>query len=292
MKNIGILFDEMHDFIEHIACRIRDLGGRVTFVHYSELVLACDSANPLKNLDSVYLDRMGERTQGYTTQLMLLAGLEKGEHAVPVVNAPSAYWVARNKALMYQALWNNNIPIPETAIVYGWEHIESFVSKHSCTAVVVKSLLGHSSDEVFIHPEAGSKETIDDLLNRDGMAVVQKYVERQNRFIWRVDIVNGVVVNGTRDYAYNAEQSLPLCNTTRGSVSECVTIADIPAAVVDCCIEAVNTLNLVVAGVDVIIDDFDKVYIIEVNPEPGGCSAGDFTNAIADYLLAMSSDKK
>jgi len=292
VKRIGIIFDEKHELIESVACRIESEGGEVSFIHYSSIVLNFDSRKLFDGIDILYLDRMGESTQGYATQLMLLANLKDGQCPVPIVNEPSAYFIARNKALMYQALWEKKISIPETAIVYSWSHIDNFLDTHSCQAIVVKSLLGHSADEVFVYPDTDNRESINDILIRDGMVAVQTYVERKNRFIWRVDIVNGVVIESARDYAFNAEQSRPLCNSARDSVSECVQISDIPTAIVDCCIEAVNALNLVVAGVDVIVDDDGGIYIIEVNPDPAGYSADEFTNAIADYLLVMSSDGK
>lgn len=288
MKRIGIIFDERHELIEYVASRIESEGGDVRFIHYTDLVLRFDSSGLFDGLDILYLDRMGERTQGYATQLMLLANIESGQCPIPIVNEPSAYLIARNKALMYQALWEKNIPIPETAIVYSWEHIDSFLDTHSCRAVVVKSLLGYSAEEVFVYPDAGNRKGINDILIRDGMVVVQKYVVRENKYIWRVDIVDGIAVTGSRDYACDDQEALPLCNYAQGGESDDVLVCDIPPDIVRCSIDAVKALSLVVAGVDVIVDDNGEIYIIEVNPEPNVLFEDAFTKAIANYLLAQS----
>ncbi len=288
MKQIGILYDEMHSLIENVAREIESKGGTVTFIHYTQLLFDFDSIGLLEDFSVLYLDRLGEGTQGYTTQLMLLSESRMAHTSVLIVNSPAAYQVARNKALMYQALSKGNVRIPSAEVAYSIKQVERFLNKQSFGSVVVKSLFGHSAEEVYIFPNTPCLQSIEAVLARDGMVVVQQYVARKNRFIWRLDIVDGVVVAGSKDYAYNDDEELPMCNATQGGLSDKCSVGDIPADIVGCAIDAANTLGLVVAGVDLIVDDHGVNYIVEVNPEPDAMGCGRLETAIADYLISKN----
>jgi hypothetical protein len=47
--------------------------NEVKLIHFTSLVVDANRLHPIANFDSIYLDRLGEKTAGYSTQL---AGLK------------------------------------------------------------------------------------------------------------------------------------------------------------------------------------------------------------------------
>lgn len=286
IKKIGIIHDDMHPLLEKIAQRITAKGSTVQLIHYTALTFGSDVPDCMKDLDAIYLDRMGELTRSYSTQLALLPSLLKWSGNIPIINDPSHYTVARNKALTAQILRECGIPAPDTTIVYNLAQIDNLAGVQKHDKFVLKSILGCCANDVYIYPDEINRAPIAAMLARDGMAVMQTFVERKNRFIWRVDIVDGNVVLCNQRFAYNPPEELPLCNGTRGGDIIFLSSGDLPESIYNLAIDTVQMLGLVVAGVDLVEADDGKIYVIEVNPEPDiTLDKCELPYAIADYLI-------
>jgi glutathione synthase/RimK-type ligase-like ATP-grasp enzyme len=268
IKNIGIIHDDMHPLLEKIAQRITVQGSTVRFLHYTALSFGFTVPDCFKNLDSIYLDRMGELTRSYSTQLALLPSLQKLSGNIAIINDPAHYAVARNKALTAQVLKAHGVSAPDTATVYSVTQIEDLAAVQQHRKFVVKSILGCCAEDVYLYPDELNRAPIGAMLARDGMAVMQTFIERNNRFIWRVDVVDGKVVVCNQRFAYNSNNELPLCNGTRGGNIVFLHPGDLPEHIYKLAVETVQTLGLVVAGVDLVEADDGKCFVIEVNPEP------------------------
>lgn len=288
VKNIGIIHDDMHPLLDRIAQRVIAQGSTVQFIPYSALTFGFGPPECLKGVDALYLDRMGELTRSYSTQLALLPSLQKLSGNIPIINDPSHYTVARNKALTAQVFKEHGVPTPETAIVYNLAQIDDLVGVDKQKKFVVKSILGCCADDIYIYPDDNNRLAIDAMLARDGMAIMQTFIERKNRFIWRVDVVNGKVIVCNQRFAYNTEDELPICNGTRGGEIIFLRPDDLPAHIYNLAVVTVQTLGLVVAGVDLVETDNGEIYVIEVNPEPDiTLDKYELPNSIADYLITL-----
>lgn|GEM_PF-1777420 len=288
IKNIGIIHDEMHPLLNKIAERITAQGSTVQFIHYTELTFGLDVTNCLNELDAIYLDRMGELTRSYSTQLALLPSLQKLNNNIPIVNDPVHYTVARNKALTAQLLKDHGVSAPNTAIVYSLSQIDDLAGAQQHNKFIVKSILGCCADDVYIYPDEINRAPISAMLARDGMAIMQIFIERRNRYIWRIDVVDGKVIICNQRFAYNADDELPLCNGNRGGYDVFLNPGDLPEPIYKLAVETVQILGLIVAGVDLVETDDGQIYVIEVNPEPDiTLDKYEFPDAIADYLIKL-----
>lgn len=288
IKNIGIIHDDIHPLLEKIAQRITAQGSAVKFIHYTALTFGFDTPDCFNDLHAIYLDRMGELTRSYSTQLALLPTLQKFSGNIPIINDPLHYAVARNKALSAQVLKIHGIPSPDTVTVYSLAQIDDLVGVQPHNKFVVKSILGCCADDVYIYPDKINRAAIGTMLARDGMAIMQAFVERENRFIWRVDIVDSKVIVCNQRFAYNAKDELPLCNGARGGDIVFLIPGDLPEPIYELAVVSVQTLGLVVAGVDIIEADNGQAFVIEVNPEPDiTLDKYELPNSIADYLVKL-----
>ena len=127
-------------------------------------------------------------------------------------------------------------------------------------------------------------------MTRDGQLVVQSYIDNPERYIWRVDIVGGKVIVCNRRYAYTHLSEVAICNGTHGGAVEFLSSDEFSAPACTYALQAVAALELDVAGVDIIADANDNLYILEVNPEPDiTLNRYEFTHAIADHLIECAS---
>lgn len=291
--NIALLVDEQHPLIPELIRAITSAGARARAVHWRELAFEIDRTGrvtdpTLADVDAVYLDRLAEEERCYATQFRLL---EKWSltHSVAIINPPDSYWPARDKALSAMMLGSNGIPTPPTHVCHDLGALRTAV--HTPSVVVVKSTQGFCAREILI----GEGRDIEDdalasLLECDGAAVVQPFIDNPARFVWRIDVVDGQVIVIRREYAVNASGP-PLCNGDRGGVVEFVDqheeVAYEPAQLA---IRAAALLRIPVAGVDIAVDGNGQLFVLEVNPEPdlptdGEKIRNEFPEAIARCLL-------
>jgi glutathione synthase/RimK-type ligase-like ATP-grasp enzyme len=286
-KHVGIISDDNHPLLDRICARLQEHGTQASLVNWKSLAHSPQVTNPLTNFDLLYLDRMGERTRTYDTQLNLLIELSQ---KIAIVNPPESYIRTRNKATMAHQFAKHKIPSPPLSICYTAEQIQSFCRTQSSSHFVAKSVLGCCADDVypFAATDRELPSSIATLLARDGMVVTQVFVKNSERFIWRVDVVNGEIIVCNQRFAFNSDQETPLCNGTRGGEIVFWNPADLPMAVRTLALNAVKALGLVVAGVDLLPADDGRLFVLEINPEPDiTLDRYEFPYAIADHLNSL-----
>lgn len=287
-KKIGIIYDTHHPLIEKVSEYLLESGNETTYIHYSTLSLNPLDKSLLDNFSAVYLDRMGETTRSYTTQLELLDCLQRSSKKTPIINAPKAYAIARNKAISSQIFVEKNISTPPTAIIYTLAQLDTLHQKMDTEFLIVKPFLGCCGEDIHIFPSKNSDAKISYILKRDGLAVVQPFMANPNRFIWRVDVVNRVVIVCNQRFSYNFQDELPICNGTLGGEIKFWDPDQLPEDVKVAAIRAVDLLGLDVAGVDLLQSEDGSLYILEVNPEPDiTLNRFEFPLSIAKYLESL-----
>lgn len=94
IKKIGIIYSDLHPLIIKAAEYIKKAGISAEMIHWQSITYNGTQSN-IDNFSVIYLDRMGELTRSYATQIR---ALQLGCN-VPVVNHPESYWSARDKGL-------------------------------------------------------------------------------------------------------------------------------------------------------------------------------------------------
>jgi glutathione synthase/RimK-type ligase-like ATP-grasp enzyme len=287
-KKIGIIYDDKHPLLAKIIERLEATDTDANLIHYRSLPFTFGRAHPLEGYSAIYLDRMGEKTSSYTTQLELLSHWQTLDPNLRIVNRPLNYANARNKALAALTLNARHIKTPLTRVVYTWQQLAEFHGQVKSERYVVKSNLGCCANEVHLYPSDGNRKAIEDIFERDGMALIQPFVSNPGRFIWRVDTVNGDVIVCNQRFAFNDSDEAPLCNGTRGGDIRFLPPHNLPPRVRDLALRAVQCLGLTVAGTDIIESDDGSLYVIEVNPEPDiTLDRYEFPYSIANYLRSL-----
>lgn len=294
MRIIAILIDEVHPLIELIEqCLKRNPGVDCRRVYWRDIVYSMSElgelhARPLDGVSAVYLDRLGEEERSYATQLILLDHWACA-HGVPILNSPRPYLAARDKALSGWLLTSSGVATPPTAVAFSNSALTALTKNGPCA---VKSTQGVCAEEIVVGVALSATE-IAPVLARDGAAVVQPFISNPDRFIWRIDVVAGRIVMMNRRYSYN-DEPLPICNGNRGGkvqFSNLTSAGD--TSVGRLAIRATRNLRLDVAGVDIVVDEAGKEYVLEVNPEPdatyeNGALRTELPFAIAELLLTKS----
>ncbi|AUB62920.1 hypothetical protein CN917_12625 [Bacillus thuringiensis] len=289
-KKIAIIHEEIHPLLNKIYERLEDFGCEPHLVHWNTLGLEAGSLSyNLEKFDTVYLDRMGEIFPSYSTQLSLLQGIAEQLSNTRIVNNPKAYSIARNKALMAVKLATANLPIPLTKIAYTKNQIEDFCKQSGHEFYIAKSFLGACAEDIFPFPNGKIPNEVINLLDRDGMVIVQEFIYNPNRFIWRIDIVDSQVIQCNQRFAYNDDFETPLCNGTIGGDIIFWEPSNLPSDICNLAVKAVSELGLDIAGVDILVSDSGSLFIAEVNPEPDiTLDRIGFPYAIADYLRNLT----
>lgn len=286
-KHIGIIYDIKHPLLECIEQRLIDNNIKITFIHWNDIFYNyLSNQNLFINFDVLYLDRMGESTYGYSTSLEFLK-IIKNEVKIKIINDPKHYYVARNKALMYKELINKNILIPPTYLIASINQLYKKLNTESWEIFIIKPILGCCCEDIFILKKGDEIPTkIEDILKRDGLIIIQKFIMNLERYIWRIDIVNNKIIQCNQRYSYNSLTKPPLCNGTLGGDIKIWSPENIPIDIKELALKAYKSLRLEVAGIDILVSEDKKNYILEINPEPDiTLSYTDLPYAIADYLI-------
>lgn len=287
-KNIAIIHDDFHPLIFKVKEFLEDQSCRVDFLPWSDLAWHLGQNHSLSQYNAIYLDRMGEKSASYSTQLDLLAELAKTPGAPGFINEALSYWRARNKALMSVEFQKAKLPIPETLIAYNKKQIQEFCFKSNSTQFVAKSILGFCANDVHVFNRSEIPVVTDKILERDGIILVQNFIFNPLRYIWRIDVVNNKVIVANQRYAYNQDPQFPLCNGSLGGAIKFWKPNEVPPKVASLALQATSTLGLKLAGVDLLVDEHDNVFVGEVNPEPDiTLDHFEFPMAIANYLRSL-----
>jgi glutathione synthase/RimK-type ligase-like ATP-grasp enzyme len=289
---LGMLWDVKHALLEHITETWRELGAEVEWIRWNSIGYAIGDKtvwDSLMDCDAVYLDRLGEETRGYPTQLHLLRELA-GAHT-RVVNPPIPYWTAMDKALSAMRFQAASIPTPRTAIVSTMEAAEEF-ARQQRGGCIAKSILGTSAMEVAAFRSGEMPVSlVSSWLERDGIVLVQEWVEFSDRYIWRIDVVGGQIIVANRRFTFNPDSEFPLCNGNKGGEIEFLRPERVPDAVRELALQTMARFGLEVAGVDLLPDDDGRLWVIDVNSSPDiTLDRYEFPRAIAAFVAKAASE--
>jgi glutathione synthase/RimK-type ligase-like ATP-grasp enzyme len=296
---IAIVYDLIHPLLEVIKEGVERHGIDVYFVHWQSIAFTFSihqtlpsivmSGFSLEDFDAVYLDRMGEATKLYLSQVELFASVSAC-FSVPVINDPWSYRLARDKIASAFAFHSLNLTTPKTLVASNLEEIEKFCQVGK--SYVLKPALGCCGSNVvpFSSPSEVS-ERASQLLEIEGTLLVQEFITQKDRFIWRIDLVDSEIIVANKRYSHR-EDELAICNGTLGGVVEFFAPDDVPGKVSDLAICAVKKLGLSLAGVDLLQADDEEIYLIEVNPEPDiTMNRYEFPFAIAGFLVRLAKQR-
>ncbi len=182
---------------------------------------------------------------------------------VPVINRSSAIALARDKFMSAQCLVAKKIDVPATAMIRNPEDIETALNLVGGPPVILKLIEGAQGIGVMLAESRDSIEsTINAFFSLGQNIIIQQFVSESKGRDIRVLVVGDKVVASMRRVAKAGEFRT---NIHRGGQGETIAL---PRLYEDIAIQAVRTLGLDVAGVD-IIESTDGPKVLEINPSPG-----------------------
>ena len=287
-KRIGIIFSEIHPLLKVMEEEILKQDVECEFVHWQTLAYSNSPApNPvcptLAGFGVVYIDRLGEGTVSYLTQILLLQQAE--EVNCHIINRPLSYLNARDKTLSSSVLRREKIEQPITYICSNIDSVLSAILAGS-EKMIVKSCQGFSANEVKAFYKTKPPITyIKFLLDRDQMVLIQEFISSDENSIWRIDIVDQTIIVANRRYAYETDD-FPIANGSHGGHVEFFDPKKLPSEVANLALKTARVFNLDVCGVDILPTTDGKLLVLEANPEPDiTLDRYEFPCAIAQCLI-------
>jgi len=267
-----------------------DKGHRVTLIHPYRLwpVIAdnaLQTAAPIRYepLD-VILPRQGAEIG--TSSRVLINQLQLMD--IPLVNDLDAIRLTSNQFLTLQALANAGVPVPDTLFINASIGLNEMPDYLTDFPVVLKQINGRQGSGVAL---ARSRTELEHLVNASldetqGL-LLQQYIAPTDRQDIRVFLIGGKIAGAMR---LTPPQGEFRANYHLGARSRPHDLADATARVA---VAATAAVGLDIAGVDLIIDAKNRVYVIEVNYSPGfrGLEAAtglDIAGLIIDYTTGIA----
>jgi len=153
-------------------------------------------------------------------------------HGRPLVNGRRALQLELSKVAQYQALATHGIPTPATIAVVGRENIQAAAAKLGFPLILKHNRAGKGLGVRLVRSEAGLREALA-LLDvtgdpeahpRDGIWLVQRYIEATAPFITRAEFVGGRFLYAVRVDTSEGFQLCPAdaCNVAEGEVCPAV----------------------------------------------------------------------
>ncbi|NKE48260.1 alpha-L-glutamate ligase [Roseomonas frigidaquae] len=120
-------------------------------------------------------------------------------HNRPLVNGRRALQLELSKVAQYQALSIHGIPVPATLAVVGRENIPEAAAKLGYPLILKHNRAGKGLGVRLVRSEAGLREALalldittdSEAHPRDGIWLVQRYIEAAEPFITRAEFVGG-----------------------------------------------------------------------------------------------------
>jgi len=183
---------------------------------------------------------------------------------MPLVNGFEAVCIARSQIMTLQALSFAGLPVPNTLFVNSESGFIKAVSLAGGYPVVAKQVSGRQGTGISLVESVNQAKTIteDHMDSRKGI-LVQHYIPTPARQDIRVMVIGGKAVAAMEmtpvdgDFRANyhlTRESRPL---------------ELTRPVKTLATKAARAVGLDIAGVDMIVDTHDNMYIIEVNYAPG-----------------------
>lgn len=171
---------------------------------------------------------------------------------------------ASNKLRTTMKLSSHGVRVPRTIGAFSPLHVEFLTDKIGGLPAVAKTLKGSQGKGVIILRDAEQTNTTLEAFWRDDTPMkLQQYIEGGKKDIRAIVVGNQVVSamerTGKKDFRANLSQG----GSGRDVLKELSELNKLM------CIKAAQAVNLEFAGVDMMIDQDGKSYIIEVNGNPG-----------------------
>ena len=223
--------------------------------------------------------------QGAEIGASSLTLIEQAEQAgIMVVNGPDAIRLAASKYRTARALSAVGIPVPDAVLINTPDAVQSAAAAVGGFPLVVKPVSGRQGEGVFLAPDAASLRrylaAAGDL--RRGI-IVQRFIPPAGRRDLRILVLGRQIAGAS--VLRPAEGDFRSNFHLTGSAEA----VDPEAAIGSLAVSAVLALGLQVAGVDLVIDNRKRPWIMEVNYAPGfrGLEAAtglDIAGAMVEYL--------
>lgn len=265
-------------------------GHHVTLIHPYRLwpVIADNALRITAATDQapfdVILPRQGAQI-GWSSRVLINQLRSMG---IPLVNDLDAIRLTSNQFLTLQALAQAGVPVPDTLFINapdGLDEMPGFLTEHP---VVVKQINGHQGSGVVL---AQSRTELMHLVNtqmdKTQGLLLQQYLAPAGRQDIRILLIGGKVAGAMR---LTPPEGDFRANYHLGARSRAHDLSD---AVAQIAVAAAEAVGLDIAGVDLIIDAEERVFVIEVNYSPGfkGLEAAtglDIAGLIIDYAVGCA----
>jgi len=207
---------------------------------------------------------------------------------IPLVNDLDAIRLASNQFLTLQALAQAGVPVPDTLFVNAPDGIEEMPGFLTERPVVVKQINGHQGSGVALaRSRAELEHLVNTRLDKTQGLLLQQYIAPAGRQDIRVLLIGGKVAGAMR---LTPPQGDFRANYHLGARSRAHDLSEAAAQVA---VAAAEAVGLDIAGVDLIIDAEERVFVIEVNYSPGfkGLEAAtglDIAGLIIDYAVGCA----
>ena len=207
---------------------------------------------------------------------------------IPLVNNLDAIRLTSNQFLTLQALAQAGVPVPDTLFINAPESIAKMPGYLADFPVVVKQINGRQGAGVDL---ARSRSELEELvkarLDRTQGLLLQQYLAPAERQDMRVLVIGGKVAGAMRLTPPPGDFR---ANYHLGASSRAHDPSDAAAQVA---LAAAEAVGLDIAGVDLIIDAKERIFVIEVNYSPGfkgleGATGLDIAGLIIDYAVGCA----
>lgn len=286
--NIGIITVRGHDYHPNrrLGEAAAEQGHQITLVHPYRVWPGLEDGEPsliglprMESLD-VVLPRQGATVGDSCLALIRHFSLM----GIPVVNDLNSIRLTKNKFLTLQALAMARIPVPHSLFVNSPEGFQEALARLREYPVVAKQVSGRQGEGVILVETKSNVQSVTrkHLDRRKGL-LVQRFIPPAGRQDIRVLVVGGKVAGAMelrpKEGDFRANYHLSRESRPRDLTSELEGIA----------LKAAAAVGLEIAGVDLIVDQNDRVNVIEVNYSPGfkGLEAAtglDIAGLIVDYV--------
>ena len=185
-------------------------------------------------------------------------------HTAYIINSPNAIQNARHKFRSLRILAEHNIPILPSFTTGTVESLEQSVSYiGGGYPVIAKPFIGtHGKGIMLLDTFISLQSAIGAMCDVNRDYIVQKYVDLNSNGDVRVIVVGDEAIAGMKRIPQSGEFR---SNVHRGGIGHELIIG---RELKDIAVGAVKTLNLEVAGVDLVETD-GGYAVLEVNPSPG-----------------------
>jgi len=183
---------------------------------------------------------------------------------IPMVNGFNAVRIARSQIMTLQTLAAKDLPVPETLFVNSEDGFHRAVPLVGGYPVVAKQVSGRQGSGIYlVETNTQAKALLNDHMEPPVGVLVQRYLPTPGRLDIRVMVIDGKAVGAMEmtplqgDFRANYHLTRESCPFT------------ITSSIEKLAVKAARVVGLDIAGVDMIVDRHQNMYLIEVNYAPG-----------------------